>query len=63
MELNATFKLSGRLKGKGRDPRKERQFKERLCFNYNKPSHIAKLCTQLKKGNNGRRYGKQLNAT
>jgi hypothetical protein len=63
MELNATFKLSGRSKGKGRNLRKEKQFKEWLCFNCSKPSHIAKLCTQLKKGNNGRKYGKQLNAT
>jgi hypothetical protein len=63
MELDATFKPSGRPKGKGRDPRKEKQFKERLCFNCNKPGHIAKLCTQSKKRNNGRRYGKQLNAT
>jgi hypothetical protein len=58
MELDATFKLSGRPKGKGRDPRKEKQFKERLCFNCNKPSHIAKLCTQSRKGTNGRKYGK-----
>jgi hypothetical protein len=58
MELNATFKLSGQLKGKGHDLRKEKQFKEQLCFNYNKLSHIAKLCTQSKKGTNGRKYGK-----
>jgi hypothetical protein len=27
--------------GKSKDPNKERQFKERLYFNYNKPSHLA----------------------
>ena len=63
MELDATFKPNNRTKGKDRNPTKERQFKERLYFNYNKPSHIARLCKQLKKGNKGRKNSRQLNAT
>ena len=59
MELDATFKPSGRP----RNPNKERQFKERLCFNCNKPGHLARECKQPKKGNNGRKFGRQLNAT
>jgi hypothetical protein len=59
MELDATFKSSGRP----RNPNKERQLKERLCFNCNKPGHMARDCKQPKKGNNGRKFGKQLNAT
>ncbi|ELR10614.1 hypothetical protein GMDG_04883 [Pseudogymnoascus destructans 20631-21] len=59
MELDATFKPNG----KPHNPNKERQFQERLCFNYNKPGHIARNCRQSKKGNGGRKYGKQLNAT
>ena len=63
MELDATFKTNPRVKGKGHNPTKERQLKERLCFNCNKPGHIAKLCKQLKKGNGGRKHSRQLNAT
>ncbi|ELR07900.1 hypothetical protein GMDG_08548 [Pseudogymnoascus destructans 20631-21] len=37
MELDATFKPNG----KPHNPNKERQFQERLCFNCNKPGHIA----------------------
>ncbi|ELR05695.1 hypothetical protein GMDG_07538 [Pseudogymnoascus destructans 20631-21] len=59
MELDATFKPNG----KPHNPNKERQFQERLCFNCNKPGHIARNCRQSKKGNGGRKYGKQLNAT
>lgn len=58
MELDATFKP-----GRPRDPKKDRQFKERLCFNCDKPGHIARDCRQPKKGNGGRKFGKQLNAT
>ncbi|KFY83259.1 hypothetical protein V498_08196 [Pseudogymnoascus sp. VKM F-4517 (FW-2822)] len=54
MELDATFKP-----GKPRDPKKDRQFKERLCFNCDKPGHMAQDCRQPKKGNGGM----QLNAT
>jgi hypothetical protein len=64
MELDATFKPSGRP-GKPRDPKKEQQLKERLCFNCDKPGHIARDCRQPKK-NQGRKYqpkGRQLNAT
>lgn len=59
MELDATFKQGGRP----RNPNKERQLKERLCFNCNKPGHMARECKQPKKGNGGRKFGKQLNAT
>ena len=59
MELDATFKPSGRP----HNPNKERQLKERLCFNCNKPGHMARECKQPKKGNNGRKFGRQLNAT
>jgi len=59
MELDATFKPSGRP----RNPNKERQLKERLCFNCNKPGHMARDCKQPRKGNGGRRTGRQLNAT
>jgi hypothetical protein len=59
MELNAMFKPSGRP----RNPNKERQLKERLYFNCNKPGHMARDCKQPKKGNGGRKFGKQLNAT
>ncbi|ELR02084.1 hypothetical protein GMDG_05244 [Pseudogymnoascus destructans 20631-21] len=59
MEFDATFKPNG----KPHNPNKERQFQEWLCFNCNKPGHIARNCRQSKKGNGGRKYGKQLNAT
>ncbi|KFY60593.1 hypothetical protein V496_05287 [Pseudogymnoascus sp. VKM F-4515 (FW-2607)] len=59
MELDATFKQGGRP----RNLNKERQLKERLCFNCNKPGHMARECKQPKKGNGGRKFGKQLNAT
>ncbi|KFZ19859.1 hypothetical protein V501_00440 [Pseudogymnoascus sp. VKM F-4519 (FW-2642)] len=59
MELDATFKQGNRP----RNPNKERQLKERLCFNCNKPGHMARDCKQPKKGNGGRKYGKQINAT
>ncbi|KFY32304.1 hypothetical protein V493_00324, partial [Pseudogymnoascus sp. VKM F-4281 (FW-2241)] len=49
MELDATFKQGNRP----RNPDKERQFKERLCFNCNKPGHLARDCKQPKKGNGG----------
>ena len=58
MELDATFKTE-----RPRDPKKDRQFKERLCFNCDKPGHMARDCRQPKKGNGGRKFGKQLNAT
>ncbi|ELR10383.1 hypothetical protein GMDG_00796 [Pseudogymnoascus destructans 20631-21] len=59
MELDATFKTGGRP----RNPNKERQLKERLCFNCNKPGHMARDCKQPKKENGKRKFGKQLNAT
>ena len=59
MELDATFKPSGRP----RNPNKERQLKERLYFNCNNPGHMARDCKQPKKGNSGRKFGRQLNAT
>lgn len=59
MELDATFKPNGRP----RHPNKEKQVKERLCFNCSKPGHMARDCRQPKKGNGGRRPSKQLNAT
>lgn len=56
MELDATFK------GEKGDKKKDRQFQERLCFNYDKPGHVARNCRQPKKtGSKGK--GKQLNAT
>ncbi|ELR09840.1 hypothetical protein GMDG_08706, partial [Pseudogymnoascus destructans 20631-21] len=58
MELDATFKTR-----RPRDPKKERQVKERLCFNCDKPGHMARDCRQSKKGDGGRKFGKQLNAT
>ncbi|OBT70719.1 hypothetical protein VF21_10639 [Pseudogymnoascus sp. 05NY08] len=58
MELDVTFKP-----GKPCDLKKDRQFKERLCFNCDKPGHIARDYRQPKKGNGGRKSGKQLNAT
>ena len=61
MELDATFKPNGGP-GKPRDPKKERQFKERLCFNCDKPGHLARDCRQPKR-NKGRKFGKQINAT
>jgi hypothetical protein len=64
MELDATFKSGGRP-GKPRNPNKERQFKERLCFNCNQPGHLARDCKKPKK-TQGRKYppqGRQLNAT
>ncbi|ELR09209.1 hypothetical protein VC83_01847 [Pseudogymnoascus destructans] len=59
MKLDATFKQGNRL----HNPDKEQQLKERLCFNCNKPGQLARNCKQPKKGNGGRKYGKQLNAT
>jgi hypothetical protein len=59
MELDATFKPGNR----SRNPNKERQLKERLCFNCNKPGHMARDCKQPKKGNGGRKFSRQLNAT
>ncbi|ELR08449.1 hypothetical protein GMDG_00513 [Pseudogymnoascus destructans 20631-21] len=59
MELDATFKQGNCL----HNPDKEQQLKERLCFNCNKPGHMVRNCKQPKKGNGGRKYGKQLNAT
>jgi hypothetical protein len=53
MELDATTR---------KDDKKDRQFKERLCFNCDKPGHIARNCRQPKKGGS-KRKGKQLNAT
>jgi len=64
MELDATFKNSGKP-GRTRDPKKERQLKERLCFNCDKPGHLARECRQPKR-NQGRKHqssGRQLNAT
>ncbi|KFY79344.1 hypothetical protein V499_01664 [Pseudogymnoascus sp. VKM F-103] len=58
MELNATFKPR-----RPRDLKKDKQVKERLCFNYNKLGHMAQDCRQPKKGNGGRKFSKQLNAT
>ena len=52
MELDATQKPS-----QTKDTKKDRQYKERLCFNCNKPGHIARNCQQK------REKGKQLNAT
>jgi hypothetical protein len=57
MELDATFKP-----GRPRDKNKERQLKERLCFNCSKPGHLARECKQPKRKGE-RRPGKQLNAT
>ncbi|KFY05968.1 hypothetical protein V491_08927 [Pseudogymnoascus sp. VKM F-3775] len=62
MELDATFKPNGK-QHKTHNPNKERQLKERLCFNCNKPGHMARNCKSPRKGGNGRRNGKQLNAT
>lgn len=63
MELDATFKPSGRP-GRPRDPKKERQFKEKLCFNCDKPGHMARDCKQPRKGQGRKPFGrKQLNAT
>ena len=61
MELDATFKPTQRP----RNPTKDRQFKERLCFNCDKPGHLARDCKQPRK-NQGRKFqgrNKQLNAT
>lgn len=63
MELDATFKPSGRP-GRPRDPKKEWQFKEKLCFNCDKPGHMARDCKQPRKGQGRKPFGrKQLNAT
>lgn len=64
MELDATFK-NNRPQGGTRDPRKERQFRDKLCFNCDKPGHMARDCKQPKK-NQERRFkgkGQELNAT
>lgn len=60
MELDATRKGSGQI-NRPRNAQKERQFKERLCFNCDKPGHLARDCRQPKK--QGRKFGQQLNAT
>jgi hypothetical protein len=57
MELDATFKT--------RDGKKERQLREKLCFNCDKPGHMARDCKQPRR-NNAHKFkgkGRQLNAT
>ena len=61
MELDVTFKQGGRPQ----NTTKDRQFIERLCFNCDKPGHMARDC-RLPKKNPGRKppgKSRQLNAT
>lgn len=60
MEIDATQKGNSR-NNKPRSTQKERQFKERLCFNCDKPGHIARNCKQPKKQRS--KQDQQINAT
>jgi hypothetical protein len=64
MELDASFKTGGRPP-RDKNPKTERQVRERLCFNCDKPGHMARDCRQPKKEQGRKPFGKprQLNAT